>query len=171
MTQCYRPLPMITEDAARFRHLLRPSARIAGLDLGGKTIGLALATLSVGIASPIGTIRRTRFQDDAKALLDLVSREHIEGLVLGLPLNMDGSAGGRVQSTKAFARNLQTFGPPPILLFDERLSSAAAAEALKAAGAARAFREASIDAFAAQVILQDAIDRLRSINEPDPTNA
>lgn len=165
------PRGMITDDAAEFRRILRADARLAGLDLGGATIGLALATLSVGIASPVATIRRTKFRQDARALIDFARREAVAGLVIGLPLNMDGGAGPRVQATKAFARNLQTFDPPPILLFDERLTTAAAGDALREAGARRARREAMIDAHAAQVILQDALDRLRTISAGDRSDA
>jgi putative Holliday junction resolvase len=161
---------MITDDPAQFRPLLRPAARLLGLDLGTKRIGLALATLSVGIASPLGTLARTRFQQDARELMELAEREGLDGFVLGLPLNMDGGSGPRVQATRAFARNLQAFAPPPILLCDERLSSETAADAMREAGHGRARREASIDAFAAQIILQDAVDRLRAISTPDRTD-
>jgi len=156
---------MITDDSALFRGRLRASSRLLGLDLGAKTIGMAIATLSIGIASPLGTIRRNRFQNDAEDLARLWTGEKVEGLVLGLPLNMDGRPGSRAQATRAFARNLLSFEPPPILLFDERLSSNEAGSLLRAAGASRANREARIDAYAAQVILQDALQHLRVLED------
>jgi len=158
---------MVTDDPQLFRQVLRPTARLAGLDLGDRTIGLATATLGVGVASPLTTIRRTRFQLDAARLRDFFVQEAVEGVVIGLPLNMDGSAGRRVQATRAFARNLQAFAPPPMLLFDERLSSSTAADAMREAGMSRKAREERIDAYAAGVILQDAIDRLRAMTSGD----
>jgi putative holliday junction resolvase len=157
----------VTTDIAAFRALLPGRIRLLGLDLGDRTIGIAMGSPETGIATPLLTIRRTRFQTDAAELMGLVKRERIDGLVLGLPLNMDGSAGRRVQATKAFARNLQAFAPPPILLFDERLSSAAAKDALVLAGVRRQQREAMIDAAAATVILQDALGALAKINPDD----
>jgi putative Holliday junction resolvase len=162
---------MVTDDIAEFRATLRDSARLVGLDLGGKTIGIALGTLSVGIATPLRTIRRGRFQEDARDLMRFLEREAIEGIVLGLPLHMDGRPGSRAQATRAFARNLQAFAPPPILLFDERLSSAAAADAMRDSGMSRAQREANIDSHAAQVILQDALGRLAAISGDDRIDA
>lgn len=159
---------MITEDPALFASLLPPRARLAGLDLGTKTIGLASASLEVGIATAVRTIRRTRFQADAAALLDFVRHESIAGLVLGLPLNMDGSSGPRVQATRAFARNLGRLAPPPMLLFDERLSSATAEDALRDVAVSAARRRASIDAEAARVILQDALSRMPRMMVVDP---
>lgn len=158
---------LITTDPAALKPLLLSQARLLGLDLGAKTIGLAIGTLDVGIATPLTTIRRTKFKQDAAELMALVKKENIAALVLGLPFNMDGSEGSRAQSTRAFARNLAPFGPPPILLFDERLSSAAAFEGMKEAGLSRRNREAMIDAAAAAIILQDALDRLRTINPAD----
>ena len=162
---------MVTDDIALFNSRLRDASRLAGLDLGGKTIGLALGTLSVGIASPLRTIRRTRFQEDARELMEFLAHEAIDGIVLGLPLHMDGKPGSRAQATRAFARNLQAFAPPPILLFDERLSSATAADAMRESGMSRANREANIDSHAAKVILQDALDHLGAIRNTDRIDA
>jgi putative Holliday junction resolvase len=153
---------LITTDPDELAPLLTWRSRLLGLDLGASTIGLATGTLDVGIATPLTTIRRTRFRQDAANLMALVARENIAALVLGLPLNMDGSEGSRAQSTRAFVRNLAPFAPPPILLFDERLTSAAANDGMKEAGLSRRNREAMIDAAAAAIILQDALDRLRS---------
>ncbi len=104
--------------------------------------------------------RRTRFQQDAQELLSLVAKEGISGLVLGLPFNMDGSEGPRAQSTRAFARNLQPHKPPPILLWDERLSSSEAEDGMINRGLSPARRAAMIDAAAAAIILQDALYHL-----------
>jgi putative Holliday junction resolvase len=153
---------LITTDPDELAPLLTWRSRLLGLDLGASTIGLATGTLDVGIATPLTTIRRTRFRQDAANLMALVARENIAALVLGLPLNMDGSEGSRAQSTRAFVRNLAPFAPPPILLFDERLTSAAANDGMKEAGLSRRNREAMIDAAAAAIILQDALNRLRS---------
>jgi putative Holliday junction resolvase len=153
---------LITTDPDELAPLLTDRSRLLGLDLGARTIGLATGTLDVGIATPLSTIQRTKFRQDAAELMALVEREHIAALVLGLPLNMDGSEGSRAQSTRAFVRNLAPFAPPPILLFDERLTSAAANDGMKEAGLSRRNREAMIDAAAAAIILQDALNRLRS---------
>lgn len=159
---------MITTDLAAFAALLpHDNARLLGLDLGTKTIGVAMAAFPVGIATPLFTIRRTKFQQDARELQSLIARERINGLVLGLPFNMDGSEGPRAQSTRAFARNLQPHQPPPILLWDERLSSSEAEDGMIAAGLSPARRAPMIDAAAARVILQDALDRLATINPDD----
>ena len=162
---------MVTDDIALFRGRLRDAARLVGLDLGAKTIGIAMGALSVGIATPLRTMRRARFQEDARELAAFFAREAIEGIVLGLPLHMDGRPGARAQATRAFARNLQAFAPPPILLFDERLSSSAAADAMRESGMSRARREANIDSHAAQVILQDALGRLAAISGGDRIDA
>jgi putative holliday junction resolvase len=157
----------ITTDIAAFGAGLAPNARLLGLDLGTKTIGIAMATLSVGIATPLFTIQRTKFQQDARTLIDLVTKERIGAIVLGLPFNMDGSEGPRAQSTRAFARNWQVHRPPPILLWDERLSSSDAEDSMIAAGMSPARRAALIDAGAARVILQDALYRLQMISRDD----
>jgi putative holliday junction resolvase len=146
-------------------HTITPNMRFMGLDLGTKTIGLAVATLSVGMASRLTTIRRTKFQQDAVTLMDIVRRENIKVLVLGLPFNMDGTEGPRAQSTRAFVRNLASFIPPPILLWDERLSSVAADEKMIAAGISRAKRAERIDAVAAQIILQSSLNKLLDLYE------
>jgi putative holliday junction resolvase len=157
----------VTTDIAAFGAGLVPNARLLGLDLGTKTIGVAMATLSVGIATPLFTIQRTKFQQDARALMGLVTKEGIGAIVLGLPFNMDGSEGPRAQSTRAFARNWQVHKPPPILLWDERLSSSDAEDSMIDAGMSPARRAALIDAGAARVILQDALYRLQTITHDD----
>jgi putative holliday junction resolvase len=157
----------VTTDIAAFGAGLVPNSRLLGLDLGTKTIGIALATLSVGIATPLFTLQRTKFQQDARALMDLVTKEGIGAIVLGLPFNMDGSEGPRAQSTRAFARNWQANKPPPILLWDERLSSSDAEDGMIGAGMSPARRAAVIDAAAARVILQDALYKLQMITPDD----
>ncbi|MFN3868269.1 MAG: Holliday junction resolvase RuvX [Hyphomicrobiaceae bacterium] len=134
-----------------------------GLDVGSKTIGLALSDVLRMIASPAHTIRRTKFRDDARALLDFAARQQVAGLVIGLPLDMIGTSGPRVQATKAFARNLAHLTTLPMLLWDERLSTAAAERVLLEADASRRRRAEVIDKLAATIILQGALDRLRTI--------
>jgi putative Holliday junction resolvase len=143
---------------------LTPRARLMGLDLGTKTIGLAVASWPDGVPTPLRTIRRTRFRQDAAELMATVRREDATLLVLGLPANMDGSSGPRVQATKAFARNLQPFGPPPILLFDERLTTVEAEYRMRAAGLNANRRAGMIDAAAAVVILESALAALLLIH-------
>lgn len=140
---------------------LAAGQRLLGLDLGSKTIGLALGDTAHKIATPFDTIRRKKFGLDATALADIIKAENVGGLVMGLPLNMDGSAGPRVQATNAFLRNLSNlsdFPPLPVLLWDERLSTAAVERTLLEADTSRAKRADVIDKMAAAYILQGAID-------------
>ncbi|MCP8939859.1 Holliday junction resolvase RuvX [Alsobacter sp. SYSU M60028] len=135
-------------------------ARLMGLDLGTKTIGLALTDVERRIASPLETIRRVKFRADAEAVLKLADRHGVAALVLGLPLNMDGSEGPRAQSTRAFARNLAGLTPLPILFWDERLSTVAVTRTLLDADASRARRAELVDKLAAAYILQGLLDRI-----------
>jgi putative Holliday junction resolvase len=151
---------MILTDVAAFAAALPPTRAIAGLDLGEKTIGVAISDLRRQVASPAEVIRREKFTLDAARLLALVEARGIAGLILGLPLNMDGSEGPRVQSTRAFARNLERLTPLPIGFWDERLSTVAAERALLEADTSRKRRKEVIDAVAAGYILQGALDRL-----------
>ena len=151
---------MILNDLAEFATLLPPNRAIAGLDLGDKTIGVALSDLRRGVATPIEVIRREKFTLDATRLLDLLSARGAVGIILGLPLNMDGSEGPRVQSTRAFARNLEKLTDQPITFWDERLSTVAAERALLEADTSRKRRKEVIDQVAAGYILQGALDRL-----------
>jgi len=140
---------------------LASGQRLMGLDLGSKTIGLALGDSGHKIATPFDTIRRKKFGLDAAALAEIIAAENIGGLVMGLPLNMDGSAGPRVQATQAFLRNLANlpdFPALPVLLWDERLSTAAVERTLLEADTSRAKRADVIDKMAAAYILQGAID-------------
>jgi putative holliday junction resolvase len=143
-----------------FLAALPPNRAIAGLDLGTVTIGVALSDLRRQIATPIQVIRREKFTLDAMRLLALLTERGAEGIVLGLPLNMDGSSGPRVQSTEAFARNLEKLTPLPICFWDERLSTVAAERALLEADTSRKRRKEVIDQVAAGYILQGALDRM-----------
>ncbi|WP_420337319.1 Holliday junction resolvase RuvX [Roseibium sp.] len=134
--------------------------RLIGLDLGTKTIGLALSDLGRGIASPMETIRRKKFTLDAEQLLKICSEQGVGGLVLGLPLNMDGTEGPRVQATRAFTRNLAAKTDLPMTFWDERLSTAAVTRTLLEADSSRAKRAEVVDKMAAAYILQGFLDRL-----------
>jgi putative pre-16S rRNA nuclease len=140
--------------------VLPPRGILMGLDLGTKTIGVAACDPDRRVAAPVETIARKRFNLDAARILELTAERRATGLVLGLPINMDGSEGPRAQSTRAFARNLARLTELPIALWDERLSTAAVERALIAADASRAKRRSVIDAHAAAYILQGALDRL-----------
>ncbi|WP_112321486.1 Holliday junction resolvase RuvX [Oceanibium sediminis] len=151
---------MITDDAAEFAAALPASGPLLALDLGTKTIGLALSDVRRTIASPHATLKRRKFTLDAEALDKLIAERGVVGIVLGLPRNMDGSEGPRAQSTRAFARNLAARGVPAQLFWDERLSTVAAERALLEADASRKRRAEIIDSVAASVILQGLLDRL-----------
>ena len=140
--------------------LLPARGALIGLDLGSKTIGVAVSDPDRRLAAPVETIVRKRFNLDAERLFALAGERRAAGFVLGLPVNMDGSEGPRAQSTRAFARNLAKLTELPIALWDERLSTAAVERALIAADASRARRKAVIDQHAAAYILQGALDRL-----------
>jgi putative Holliday junction resolvase len=148
---------------SELKALLAPGRRLLGLDLGEKTIGLALSDTSLAIATPLLTLKRGKFTADAQALEKLASEHCIGGLVVGLPLNMDGSAGPAAQSARAFARNLAGRNPIPVVLVDERLSTAAVTRTLLEADTSRARRAEVVDKMAAAYILQGALDRLRAI--------
>lgn len=151
---------MILDDIAAFAALLPEGRAIAGLDLGTKTIGVALSDLRRRIASPVTVIRRVKFTEDAGVLLALLAERGAAGVILGLPVNMDGSEGPRAQSTRAFARNLERLTPLPIGFWDERLSTVAAERALLEADTSRKRRGEVIDQVAAGFILQGALDRM-----------
>ncbi|MHA7873531.1 MAG: Holliday junction resolvase RuvX [Hyphococcus sp.] len=141
------------------------SGPLLGLDLGEKTIGVAVCDPARRVAAPVETIRRRKFSQDANSLKALAEERGVVGLVLGLPLNMDGSEGPRAQSTRAFARNLDRVLPLPVAFWDERLSTAAMERGLVALDTSRAKRAQQIDEMAAAYILQGAIDRLRGLNQ------
>lgn len=156
---------MIHEDIAAFAAALPPGRAVAGLDLGEKTLGVAVSDRGLAVASPLRTIRRKKFTADAEELFALLDAREIGGIVLGLPRNMDGSEGPRAQSTRAFARNLARLSELPIGFWDERLSTVAAERALLEADATRKRRAQVIDHVAASYILQGALDRIRHLRQ------
>ena len=143
-----------------FENSLPRDARLIGIDVGTKTLGLALSDVTRTIASGLVTLRRRKLADDLGRVLELAGRLGVGGFVIGLPLNLDGSSGPRAQATRAFARNLAKQAPFPILLWDERLSTAAAERSLLEADASRRRRAAVIDKVSAVWILQGALDRM-----------
>jgi putative Holliday junction resolvase len=151
-------LPLV--DAAK---AWPPRGALLGLDLGTKTIGVAVSDADRRVAAAVETIQRTTFTSDAARLFALADERKVVGIVLGLPLNMDGSEGPRAQATRAFARNLARINALPIGLWDERLSTAAVERQLIEADVSRAKRAKSIDQHAAVFILQGALDRLRGL--------
>ncbi|WP_108501820.1 Holliday junction resolvase RuvX [Paracoccus indicus] len=152
---------MIFEDISEMAAALPAMGALAGLDLGTKTIGVAVSDGMRQVASPITVIRRQKFTLDAEALLKIATDRGLTGLILGLPRNMDGSEGPRAQSTRAFARNLSRLTELPIGYWDERLSTVAAERALLEGDTSRKRRAEVIDQVAAGYILQGALDRLR----------
>jgi putative Holliday junction resolvase len=158
------PLRNITDLAAA----LPPGGRLLGLDLGSKTIGLALSDTLLMAATPLVTLQRARFRDDAAVLQRLRSQHGVAGLILGLPLNMDGSEGPRVQATRAFARNLLAIDDPLLCFWDERLSTAAVTRGMIEADLSRRRRAELIDRAAAAYILQGALDRLARLRRTPP---
>jgi len=157
------PLP-IEDLPAR----LQREARLLGLDVGTKTVGLALSDVTRSIATPYETIKRTKFTADAKAIAAIAAKEGVGGLVIGMPFNFDGSEGPRAQSTRAFARNLAAHVDLPMIFWDERLSTAAVERHLIEADASRKRRAEVIDRMAAAYILQGALDRLRNLAASQP---
>jgi putative Holliday junction resolvase len=148
-------------DVETFAARLAPGRRLIGIDAGTKTLGLALSDVNRSIASALETIQRTKFSADAARLLARCAEHQVTGLVLGLPINLDGTEGPRAQSTRALARNLHRLSDLPILLWDERLSTAEAERMLIAADQSRKRRAEVIDKLAATIILQGALDRMR----------
>ena len=154
---------MIFEDIAEIMAQSRKTLAWMGLDLGTKTIGVAVSDRLLSSATPLHTVRRKKFSTDAQALLDVITNRDIGAIILGLPRNMDGSEGPRCQSTRAFARNLSALTNLPIGYWDERLSTVAAERALLEADTSRKRRAEVIDHVAAGYILQGALDRARHI--------
>ncbi len=154
---------MIHDDIESFAAALVPMRPLAGLDLGTRTIGVAISDRLHGVATPQETVKRKKFTLDAQRLLAILNDREVGGIVLGLPRNMDGSEGARCQSTRAFARNFAQLWDGPITFWDERLSTVAAERALLEADTSRAKRAELIDHVAASFILQGALDRLRHL--------
>ena len=155
---------LITSSPSEFAAAV-PHGRLVGLDVGTKTIGLAVCDAGWSFAGPAQTIRRTKFTNDLQSLSEFIEKQTIIGLVVGLPLNMDGSDSPRTQSVRAFARNLAPLDLP-LLLWDERWSTQAVERAMIEADVSRSKRAEKVDALAAAHILQGAIDALAKL--PDP---
>lgn len=158
---------MIVENPAALKAALGRNQRLLGLDLGEKTVGLALSDPGLSVASPIITIRRTKFTADAKELLRIVAERQVGGLVIGLPLNMDGSEGPRCQSVRQFAVNLSKLQDLPVLFWDERLSTVAVERNMIDADMSRAKRAKVVDQAAAAFILQGVLDALARTKASD----
>ena len=152
---------MIYEDVYEFSNELQSNNSLIGLDLGTKTIGVAVSDTILSVATPIKTIKRKKFSLDANHLLGIISNKNCCGIIIGLPKNMDGSEGPRAQSTRAFARNFSAKTELPITFWDERLSTVAAKKALLEADTTRKRRAEVIDHVAAAYILQGFLDRLK----------
>jgi putative Holliday junction resolvase len=156
---------LITGSAAEYAEALPSGGKLAGLDVGTKTIGLAVCDAEWRFAGPVETIRRSKFTQDLETLKRFITRERISGLVVGLPLNMDATDSPRTQSVRAFARNLAPL-EIPVLLWDERWSTQAVERAMISADVSRAKRAEKVDALAAAHILQGAIDALANLPGP-----
>jgi|SRR5689334_17138172 len=156
---------LITTSAAEFAGALPNGGKLAGLDVGTKTIGVAICDAGWHFAGPVETLRKGKFTNDLASLRTFTDREKIVGLVVGLPLNMDGTDSPRTQSTRAFARNLAPLSLP-LLLWDERWSTQAVERAMISADVSRARRAEKVDALAAAHILQGAIDALANLPGP-----
>lgn len=154
-------MPVI--DIAEVAELATPGSKLAGIDLGTKTIGLAISDAGLSFAHPRPVILRKKFTLDAQALLSVVEKENVVAIVIGLPVNMDGSEGPRVQATRAFVRNMEKLMAIPFVYWDERLSTVAAERTLIEMDVSRRKREDRIDSAAAAFILQGALDRVRSL--------
>ncbi|MFQ5623559.1 MAG: Holliday junction resolvase RuvX [Paracoccaceae bacterium] len=159
---------MVIDELEAFAQSVPRPGTLLGLDLGTKTIGVAVGDLTLSIASPLTTVRRRKFGLDARLLLDMAEERKVQGIVFGLPRNMDGSEGPRCQSTRAFARNLARLTDLPITFWDERLSTVAAERALLEADASRKRRREVIDHVAAGYILQGALERLARLAAETP---
>ena len=157
---------MIFETVEEFAASLPRAGALAGLDLGTKTIGVAVSDGLRSVSTPLETVKRKKFTQDAGRLLEIAQGRDLAGFVLGLPRNMDGSEGPRAQSTRAFARNLSRLTETPIVYWDERLSTVAAERALIEADHSRKRRGEIIDAVAAGYILQGLLDRLSYMARP-----
>ena len=155
---------MIYEDVFEFANELQSNNSLIGLDLGTKTIGVAVSDIILSVATPIKTIKRKKFSIDSDQLLGIISVKNCCGIIFGLPKNMDGSEGPRAQATRAFARNFSKKTTLPISFWDERLSTVAAEKALLEADTTRKRRAEVIDHVAAAYILQGFLDRLKILD-------
>ena len=158
-------MPANVQDIAALAGLAGSLRRIGGLDLGTKTIGVAISDVGRQLATPFETVARTKFTHDAARLIAIAHAQDIAAWVIGLPLNMDGTRGPRVQATEAFVRNVATLDQTPFVYWDERLSTAAVTRSLIEQDVSRAKRAAVVDRMAAAYILQGALDRLSRLRE------
>jgi putative Holliday junction resolvase len=156
---------MAIVEITELRAQVAAGMRLLGLDLGEKTIGLALSDTLLMIATPMETLKRGKFSADAQILGEIAAKQGVGGFVVGLPLNMDGSDGPSAQSARAFGRNFATRSTLPIVFWDERLSTSAVTRTLIDADASRKRRSEVVDKMAAAYILQGVLDRLRSMEE------
>ena len=154
---------MTTLTIEELAQVLQPRQAIAGLDLGTKTIGLSMSDLGLRFATPRTVLKRVKFTQDAETLLAFAAKENVAAFIIGLPMNMDGSAGPRVQATRAFVRAMSEKTDIPFVYWDERLSTVAAERALLEMDVSRAKRSERIDSAAASFILQGALDRLSAL--------
>ena len=152
---------MIVKSPAELAETLKPGDRLFGLDLGEKTIGIALSDAMRVVATPLETLARGKFSVDAQNLIALIEKHRVAGLVIGLPLNMNGTEGPSAQSARAFARNFEAKRPMPMLFWDERLSTTAVTRTLIEADVSRAKRKQVVDKMAASFILQGVLDAMR----------
>jgi putative holliday junction resolvase len=164
------PVKRNHEDVEAFAATLPKIGTLIGMDLGTKTIGLALSDRTRMIAAPLDTIRRTKQTHDLAALLAHANKHEAVGFVLGYPINLDGTKGPRTQATLAFLRAMTVVSPLPILLYDERWSTVSAERAMLEGDASRAKRADKIDMVAAVIILQAALERLSHLREPREGN-
>ncbi|KPF43062.1 Holliday junction resolvase RuvX [Rhizobium sp. G187] len=162
---------MATLTIEELAERLQPNQAVAGLDLGTKTIGLSASDLGRRFATPRPVIKRVKFTKDAEVLLSFAAKEKIVAFVIGLPTNMDGSAGPRVQATRAFVRSMSEKTDIPFIYWDERLSTVAAERALLEMDVSRAKRSERIDSAAASFILQGALDRLSTLARASDSSA
>lgn len=154
---------MTTLTIEELAEVLQPRQAIAGLDLGTKTIGLSMSDIGLRFATPRTVLKRVKFTQDAETLLAFAAKENVAAFIIGLPMNMDGSAGPRVQATRAFVRAMSEKTDIPFVYWDERLSTVAAERALLEMDVSRAKRSERIDSAAASFILQGALDRLSAL--------
>ena len=159
--------PSKTSDLTQLRARLRPGERLLGLDVGAKTVGIAVSDGRLNLATPVSTLRRRKLKDDVAALQALIETRNVGGLIVGLPVNMDGTEGPRCQSVRQFAENIGRSIDLPMAFWDERLSTAAVERSLIAQDVSRRRRETVIDAHAAAYILQGALDRLHGMAEEE----
>ncbi|MFC5583534.1 Holliday junction resolvase RuvX [Nitratireductor kimnyeongensis] len=159
---------MSVVDLQELPAFLGAGQTLAGLDLGTKTIGISVSDRGLSLATPRQVIMRKKFTQDAEALIAAFKRDNVGGIVIGLPVNMDGSEGARAQSTRAFIRNLERLTALPVAFWDERMSTVAAERALLEMDVSRKKRAERIDSAAAAFILQGALDRLRTSAAASP---